>query len=209
MRWPVTDAWPSLRVGVLLIGTVAHSVAAQDVRPAVFGAAGVANVYRTEDQSFGSKLNVGVGLGIEWKQIGLDAEVHRTIGLTPRAVRCAISNVPCVGSAREGFLDATVLSGNVSYVFGGPRVRPFVTGSIGVLWTESVNSLTIVSSAVATLSEFHEQDTGLAIGIGFGLDVPLKPALSLRPEFRTYSSTAMSRVNLGLHRGLVGVRYRW
>ena len=209
MRWPVTHAWPSLPVGVLLIGTVAHSAAAQDVRPAVFGAAGVANVYRTEDQSFGTKLNVGVGLGIERKQIGLDAEVHRTIGLTPRAVHCAISNVPCVGSAREGFLDATVLSGNVSYVFGGSRVRPFVTGSIGVLWTESVNSLTIVSSAVATLSEFHERDTGLAIGVGFGLDVPLKPALSLRPEFRTYSSAAMSRVNLGLHRGLVGVRYRW
>jgi outer membrane protein with beta-barrel domain len=209
MRWPLTHRWSSLRVGVLLIGTVAHSVAAQDLRVAVFGAAGVANVYRTEDQSFGTTLNVGVGLGIERKQIGLDAEVHRTIGLTPRAVRCAISNVPCVGSAREGFLDATMLSGNVSYVFSGPRVRPFVTGSIGVLWTESVNSLTIVSGAVATVSEFHEQDTGLAIGAGFGVDVPLTPALSLRPEFRSYSSVAMSRVNLGLHRGLVGVRYRW
>jgi len=205
----VTHAWSSLRVGVLLIGTVVHSVAAQDLRPAVFGAAGVANVYRTEDQSFGTKPNVGVGLGIEWKQIGLDAEVHRTIGLMPRAVHCAISNVPCVGSAREGFLDATVLSGNVSYVFGGPRVRPFLTGSIGVLRSRSVRSLTIVSSAVATLSELQEQDTGLAVGGGFGLDVRLKPALSLRPEFRTYSSAAMSRVNLGLHRGLVGVRYRW
>ena len=139
----------------------------------------------------------------------LIAEVHRTIGLMPRAVHCAISNVPCVGSAREGFLDATVLSGNVSYVFGGPRVRPFLTGSIGVLRSRSVRSLTIVSSAVATLSELQEQDTGLAVGGGFGLDVRLKPALSLRPEFRTYSSAAMSRVNLGLHRGLVGVRYRW
>ena len=47
-------------VGLLLIGTVAHPVAAQDLRPAVFGAAGVANVYRTEDQSFGTRLNVGV-----------------------------------------------------------------------------------------------------------------------------------------------------
>jgi len=194
---------------VLLIGAVTQSVAAQGLRPAVFGAAGMANVYRTEDQSFGTKLNVGIGLGIEWKQIGLDAEMHRTIGLTPRPVHCAISNVRCVGSAREGFLDATVLSGNVSYVFGRSHVRPFVTGSIGVLWTNSVNSLTIVSTAVATLSEFHEQDTGLAIGIGFGLDVPIKSTLSLRPEFRTYSSTAMSRVNLGLHRGLVGIRYRW
>ena len=81
-------------------------------------------------------------------------------------------------------------------------------GSVGVLWTESLNSLTRVSGA-ALLSEFHESDTGLAIGAGFGVDVPLTSALSLRPEFRTYSSVAMSRMNLGLHRGAIGVRYRW
>jgi hypothetical protein len=199
----------ALRVGLVLTSTVASPVAAQDLRPAVFGAAGVANVYRTEDQSFGTTLNVGVGLGIEWKRLGFDAEMHRTLGLTPRAVSCAIGNVPCVGSAHEGFLEVTMISGNVNYFFGGPRVRPYVTGSVGVLWTESVNSLTVASSTAATLSEFHESDTGLAVGVGFGVDVPLTPALSLRPEFRTYSSVAMSRVNLGLHRGAIGVRYRW
>ena len=88
-------------------------------------------------------------------------------------------------------------------------MRPYVTGSVGMLWTESVNSLTIVSSTAATLSEFHERDTGLAIGVGFGVDVSLTPAFALRPEFRTYSSVAMSRVNLGLHRGAIGIRYRW
>ena len=205
----MTRTWTALWVGLVLIGTVANPVAAQDLRPAVFGAAGVANVYRTEDQSFGTELNVGGGLGIEWKRLGLDMEMHRTLGLTPRTVQCAIGNVPCVGSAREGFLEAMMLSGNVSYFFGGQRVRPYVTGSVGVLWTESVNSLTIVSSTAATLSEFHESDTGLAIGVGFGVDVPLTPAFSLRPEFRTYSSVAMSRVNLGMHRGAIGVRYRW
>ena len=201
--------WTALRVGLVLTSTVASPAAAQDLRPAVFGAAGVANVYRTEDQGFGTKLNVGVGLGIEWKRLGFDAEMHRTLGLTPRAVPCPIGNVPCVGSAREGFLEVTMISGNVNYFFGGPRVRPYVTGSVGVLWTESVNSLTVVGSTAATLSEFHESDTGLAVGVGFGVDVPLTPALSLRPEFRTYSSVAMSRVNLGLHRGAIGVRYRW
>jgi opacity protein-like surface antigen len=78
-----------------------------------------------------------------------------------------------------------------------------------VLWTESVNSLTIVGSTAATVSEFHESDTGLALGVGLGVDVALTPAFSLRPEFRTYSSVAMSRVNLGIHRGTIGVRYRW
>jgi len=205
----MTRTWMALWVGLALIGTVTNPVAAQDLRPAVFGAAGVANVYRTEDRSFGTELNVGAGLGIEWKRLGLDAEIHRTLGLTPREVQCAIGNVPCVGSAREGFLKATMLAANISYFFGRARVRPYVTGSVGVLWTESVNSLTIASSTAATLSEFRERDTGLALGVGFGVDVPLTPALSLRPEFRTYSSVAMSRVNLGMHRGAIGVRYRW
>jgi len=169
----------------------------------------MANVFRTEDQSFGTELSVGGGLGIEWKRLGLDAEMHQTVGLTPRAVLCAISNLPCFGSAHEGFLEATMLSGNISYFFGGARVRPYLTGSVGVLWTDSVNSLTIVSSTAATLSEFQESDTGLAVGVGFGVDVALTPAFSLRPEFRTYSSVAMSRVNLGQHRGAIGVRYRW
>jgi hypothetical protein len=206
----MTRTWyAGLWVGLVLIDAIANPVAAQDMRPAVYGAVALTHVYRTEDRSFGTELNVGAGLGIVWKRLGLDAEVHRTLGLTPRAVQCAIGNVPCLGSAREGFLEATILSGNVSYFFGGPHVRPYVTGSVGVLWTESVNSLTIVSSTAATLSEFHESDTGLAIGVGFGVDVPLTQALSLRPEFRTYSSVAISRVNLGLHRGAIGVRYRW
>jgi hypothetical protein len=206
----MTRTWDAgLWVGLVLIDAIANPVAAQDLRPAVSGAVALTHVYRTEDRSFGTELNVGAGLGIVWKRLGLDAEVHRTLGLTPRAVQCAIGNVPCLGSAREGFLEATILSGNVSYFFGGPHVRPYVTGSVGVLWTESVNSLTIVSSTAATLSEFHESDTGLAIGVGFGVDVPLTPALSLRPEFRTYSSVAISRVNLGLHRGAIGVQYRW
>ena len=195
-------------VGMVLIVTVPYPAAAQDLRPAVFGAMGVANLFRAEDRSFGTELNVAGGLGIEWKRLGLDAEVHRTVGLTPRPVQCAVGNLPCVGSAREGFLEATMLSTNVSYFFGR-RVRPYVTASVGVIWTESVNSLTVAASTAATLSEFHENDTGLAIGVGFGVDVPLTPKLSLRPEFRTYSSVAMSRVNLGLHRGAITARYQW
>jgi len=204
----MTRTGSALWVGMVLIITVPYPAAAQDLRPAVFGAVGVANLYRAEDRSFGTELNVAGGLGIEWKRLGLDAEVHRTVGLTPRPVQCAVGNLPCVGSAREGFLEATMLSTNVSYFFGR-RVRPYVTGSVGVIWTESVNSLTVAGSTAATLSEFHENDTGLAIGVGFGVDVPLTPKLSLRPEFRTYSCSAMSRVNLGLHRGAIGVRYRW
>ena len=146
---------------------------------------------------------------MEWKRLGLDVEAHRVRGLTPGTIQCGLVNMPCVGSAREGFEEATMLSGNVSYFFGRLRVHPDPTGSVGLLWTEGVHSLTIVSSTGATLSEFRQRDTGLALGVGFGVDVPLTRALSLRPEFRTYSSVAMSRVNLGLHRGGIGMRYRW
>ena len=96
------------------MAAAASPAAAQDLKPAVFGVAAAANVYRSEDRSFGTALNVGAGLGIEWKRLGLDGRVHRTI-------------------------DA---------------------------------------------------------------------ALSLRPEFRTYSSVAMSRVNLGLHHGAIAGRQR-
>jgi opacity protein-like surface antigen len=167
----------------------------------------VAKVYRTEDRSFGTEVNVGGGVGIEWGRVGLDVDGHRT-RLTPLTFQCGVVGVPCVGEAREGFEQATMLSANIRYFFGS-RVRPYAMGSVGMLWTERVHSLTVVSGTVATLSEFRERDTSLALGFGVGVDVPLTRALSLRPEFRTYSSTAMSRVNLGLHRGTIGLRYQW
>ena len=203
----MTRIWTAFLLGLVVIGDAAN-VAAQELKPAVFGAVGVANLYRAEDRSFGTELNVGGGVGIEWGRLGLDVDAHRT-RLTPLTFQCGLVSVPCVGSAREGFEEATMLSGNISYFFGRSRVRPYLTGSVGVLWTEGVNSLTVVTSTGAALSEFRQRDTGLALGVGFGVDVPLTPQLSLRPEFRTYSSTAMSRVNLGLHRGTIGVRYRW
>jgi opacity protein-like surface antigen len=193
-------------VGPIVLCTVV-GVAAQDLRPVVFGSVGVAKVYRTEDRSFGTELNVGGGVGIEWGRLGLDVDGHRT-RLTPLTFQCGVVGVPCVGEAREGFEKATMLSGNLRYFFGS-RVRPYVMGSVGVLWTEGVNSLTLVRGTVATLSESRERDTSLALGFGVGVDVPLTRALSLRPEFRTYSSVAMSRVNLGLHRAIIGMRYRW
>ena len=197
-----------LLAGVAFIAAV-ESTDAQELRPVVFGTAALANLYRAEDQSFGTRLNGGAGAGIEWKQLALEAEFHRTLGLKPRDVPCSVADVQCVGAAREGFLEASLLSGNISYVFGSSRARPYLTASVGVLWTEGVNSLTQVSDGVATLSEFHEKNAGLALGGGFGVDIPIAAGLSLRPEFRTFSSVAMSRVNLGLHRGAIGVRYRW
>jgi opacity protein-like surface antigen len=196
-----------LQIALLAFGMLAAPAAAQGVKPGVFGSAAVANVYRGEDRSLGTEFNVGGGAGIEWKRLGIDVELHRTLGLTPEPSECAVQ-VPCVGSARQGALNATMLTGNVTYFFG-TRVRPYVTGSVGVLWSEMANSLTVVGSTQATLSEFVEDNVGLALGVGFGVDVPLTGTLSLRPEFRTYSAVALSRSNLGMHRATLGVRYGW
>lgn len=198
----------ALGVVLLAAGTLATPAAAQEFRPGVFGAAAVANVFRGDDRSFGTEFNIGGGAGVEWKRLGFDVELHRTLGLSPEPFECAVVGVPCTGSAREGVLNATMLTGNVSLFFG-TRVRPYVTASVGVLWSESVNSLTRVGSTAATLSEFQEDDAGLAIGVGFGVDVPLTQSLSLRPEFRTYSAVALSRSNLAMHRATVGLRYGW
>jgi hypothetical protein len=196
-----------LPIAVLLAGG-ANPLCAQELIPVAFGSVSLANLYRTDDRSFGTDLNIGAGGGIEWKRLGVDLEVHRTVGLEPRDAPCA-TMVPCVGSARDGLLDATMVLGNLTYLFGQSRLRPYVSGSVGLLQTNSVNSLTIADNTTATVTEFREKDTGLATGIGVGVDVPLTPRLSLRPEFRTYWSTAMSRANLGMHRGTVGFRYRW
>ena len=195
-----------LTLAIVVLG--AHAAAAQDLRPGVFGAIGIANVSRAEDRSFGTELNAGAGGGIEWTRLGLDVELHRTFGLTPRQVQCGV-NVPCTGAAREGFLAATMLTGNVSYIFGHSRVRPYVTGSAGVLWTDGVNSVTVATPTAATISEITESDAGLVLGAGFGVDVPVTRTLSLRPEIRLYSSVALSRVNLGIVRAAVAMRYRW
>lgn len=100
----------TLAAGLFMIGFAAYPLDAQDLRLVVFGAAGVAHLYRAEDRSFGTEPSLGGGVGMEGKRFGLDLEVHRTLGLTPRPVPCAIRNVPCTGSAREGFLEAMMLS---------------------------------------------------------------------------------------------------
>jgi opacity protein-like surface antigen len=202
------------RVLTTILGAATVSMAgspawAQEVHPTVFGTIGATYVYRVEDQGFGTGTDIGGGGGIQWKRLGVEVEVHRVMGLTPKTVECAVVNLPCSGSAREGVVDPTLVSGNVSYLFRTGRVAPYVIGSFGAISSTSFNSVTTVTGGVATVSEFSEKDTGLAIGAGVGVDLALTPALSLRPEFRIYSASAMSKTNLNLNRGSVAIRYRF
>jgi hypothetical protein len=98
---------------------------------------------------------------------------------------------------------------NVYIRFPHGRVEPYLVVSAGGLWTTAVNSLTVVRDGVGAMSEFESRNAGLAIGGGAGVDIALTRRLSLRPEFRIYDSSAMSRMNLTVVRSSVAVGWRW
>jgi hypothetical protein len=119
---------------VIVMGTAA-GVAAQELRPAVFGDLGVANVYRAEDRSFGTELNVGGGVGIEWRRLGLDViGIGRASALTfQRLVARSTSARRARDSRRRRCCrEYQLLLRTI--------VCAHLTGSVGVLWTEGVNS---------------------------------------------------------------------
>src|SRR5262245_51142170 len=168
-----------------------------------------AQIFRAEDRSFGN--GPAVGFGVRWpltRRIGLEFDVNRPLGLHADAARCGMV-AGCIGTAREGLLEATLATANVYVRFPHGRFEPFVIGGAGGLWTTAVNSLTVVRDGVGVMSEFETRDAGLAIGGGAGVDVALTRRLSLRPEVRIYDSSTMSRTNLTVVRSFVDVGWRW
>jgi len=51
----------TLGIAAVMSASLASAVAAQDIRPSAYGAAGFGSVFRVEDQRFGTKLNLAVG----------------------------------------------------------------------------------------------------------------------------------------------------
>ena len=192
------------RAGMLVVmsGMFANAQA-QELRPVLYGTVGFSNVYRAEDRNFGTAVDAGGGVGIEWKRLGIDGDFFRGGERGLEAVSCAVS-VPCSGTATSGVVSLTMASASVSYALSSSRVRPYLVGSIGAIWSTMVDGRIDVAGGAATLTEFESRDTGLTIGIGFGVDIPLTDALSIRPEFRTYTGSALSSANLGVHRGRLG-----
>ena len=195
-------------VALQAIAGVFANAQAQEVRPVVYGTVGLSNVYRAEDRNFGTAADAGGGAGIEWKRLGIDGDVFHggERGLEP--VPCSVS-VPCSGTANSGVLSLTMASANVSYALSSSRVRPYLVGSIGAIWSTTVDGRIDVAGGTATLTEIESRDTGLTIGVGFGVDIPFSDAFSIRPEFRTFTGSALSGANLGVHRMSLGLRYKW
>ena len=168
-----------------------------------------AHIFRAEDRTFGDRPAVGGGVRLPLnRRIGVEFDVNRPLGLHATAARCGLA-AGCIGSAREGLLDATLVTANVFVRFPHGRVEPYLVGGAGGLWTTAVNSLTVVRDGVGVMSEFESRGAGLAIGVGAGVDIALTRRLSLRPEFRIYDSSAMSRMNLTVFRSSVAAGWRW
>ena len=178
-------------------------------QPEAGGSVAWGHTVRFGDQTFGDTPNLGLTLGARHETgLGFEVEVNKTFGLTPEPVPCS-GVAPCVGEAVSGVRTTLITSGNVLYHFGGHRVRPYVIGGIGVMWTEWAQSITFARGNVDEILQRDERDTGMVISFGGGLRIQLTEHLSVRPELRVYDSTALSRSNLNLIRASVGIGVGW
>src|SRR5262245_16532352 len=211
----ITDRESFMRTAIILAVTFACAAPATAQTPArrdageLFVSLGWAHLFRPEDRTFGDRPDIGGGLRLPLtRRLGVELEVNRVVGLSADAAPCGLI-AGCGGTARDGFLDATLATANIYVRFGRGRVEPFFVGGAGGLWTTSVSSVTTVRNGVGAMTEVAHSDLGLAIGGGAGLDIAVTPAFSVRPEVRIYDSSAMSRVNLGVIRASVAAGWRW
>ncbi len=174
----------------------------------VFGSAAYGRLVRVEDLPQGDGANLGGGAGLRLAStIGIELEFNRMINLKLRPAPCP--TLECVGSALIGVRSAIIFSANGLYHFSVSRVQPYVVGGIGVLRTERADSLSVGSGTRATISQIERRDNGLSISFGAGLKVFVTHKISLRPEFRLYTSSIRSRENLNLLRASIGFGYHW
>lgn len=192
---------------LLVCQAVTHS---QPLVPEVFVSIGHGHLFRIEDNPIGSGPNIGAGIGLRHRSgLGFDVELNRTLGLAASTAPCGIANVPCEGSARQGVTGATILSFNMRYEFTRARVRPYLTGGIGPLWSKGFSPTLYASEQRAIFREESWNDTGLAVAFGGGLRIGLTRSLSLQPELRVYNATALSRANLSLFRPSLALAWSW
>jgi opacity protein-like surface antigen len=178
-------------------------------QPEAGGSLAWGHTVRFGDQTFGDTPNLGLTLSARHETgLGFEVEVNKTFGLTPEPVPCS-GVVPCTGEAVSGVRTTLITSGNVLYYFSGNRVRPYVIGGIGVMWTDWAYSITMARGHVDEIMQRDERDTGMVISFGGGLRIHLAENLSVRTELRVYDSSALSRSNLTLVRTSVGIGVGW
>jgi hypothetical protein len=175
--------------------------------PEVSIGAGLAHVFRWQDQTYGNATNVGGGVAFAHSS-GWAIEVHgdRTFGLEPLPAPCGL-NVTCVGEAHYGPTAMSVASINARYRFKGRRLEPYLIGGLGLLFSRSLHSVTHVQGPIAIMTETQSRDSGVGPELGAGLRLPLARGWSLNGELRWLDAPWLSRQNLGITRITAHVTY--
>ena len=174
-------------VGILVCSLIsiprvssAQTAVAGVARPEVFVSSGLGVVFHGIDDDIPVRGNFGGGVAIRLRpRLGVEFEVSQNLGR----------------SGRWGAVG--VASANVTYFFSAERARAYVSGGLGVLWSDQAFFKPPASFEV-------RRDTALAWNIGLGVRIPIGRLVSLRPEFRGYSNK-----DLRIFRTSIAIGYQW
>jgi hypothetical protein len=204
-------------LGLVLLTGIASVVQAQSAAPrqvfGVFGSIGASYLFRIEDQGFGMHPDIGVMGGVRTRRIGIEGEAVRILGLTPKPAPCGVFG-GCVGEARTGFLEASIVGVNVLLFFppsSGGDSEVYVIGGLGSMSMTGLGA-TLTQSSPAVPGVFSESTwsaRGLAWSVGAGALAQLPHGFTWRLEVRLYDSTVMSGLNLHQFRMMVAAGYGW
>lgn len=211
-RWFIILGAMVLATGLPRYGS-AQPAPASTWTPEVSVGIGVGHVFRFEDRTFGNEPNITAAAAIRHRHLGLEVEANGTLGLTPARAACGIivngEPAACQGSAREGVLDAAIVSFTIQYQFAEGRVRPYLLGGLGIMRASVVSSTTTVRDGVALQTERVTSDTGVGPDLGAGLSVRVSRHVSISPEVRWLEASWLSRPNLAVTRSSVRAAYSW
>ena len=168
--------------------------------------AGLGHVFRWEDQTFGDKGTAGAAVAIAHVS-GWAFEIHgdKTFGLEPRRAPCGLVNVECVGVAHDGPTSMATMTIGARFNFGSNRIQPYILGGLGMMWSESLHSLTQVRGPIAIVTEHASSDQGFGPDLGGGVRVALNRFWSVGGELRWLDASWRSRENIAATRMMIGV----
>jgi hypothetical protein len=171
---------------------------------------GLGHVLVYQGSTLGDRVNIGGGFGIFHRSgIGVEIEINRTLGFAPGLAPCAIEGTFCYGTTHTGIRPPTVMAAVVHYRFKGQRVRPYLTGGIGALFSRSVQPTSPVGGPEIIHTEAEVGETGYGPDLGAGLRVAVSRRFSVSPEIRWLDAPWLSGANLAVTRIVARTAYSW
>jgi len=185
--------------------SVAHAQpASAEGRFRIGGTVGMSKLFRIEDRSFGTTLNLGGEAGVRIFPRGwVVFEVNRFVGLEPERAPCGLVGPTCTGDGRIGYESATSGSMNLSYHFGVERVHLTVSGGLGFIRADGFDTVTFADGSQV---ERAESDRGWGPTAAVGVVVPLARGWSIDPVVRIYGADSP---NLTAIRAAVALTRTW